>query len=79
MFRNFVSPQIKEEKKPASSSKELPFNDETTLVRSLFLLLEIQQLSKAHLRARCTAKKLAKLLGIQSTLIKKFAHSSKLL
>ena len=62
MFRNFVSPQIKEEKKPASSSKELPFNDETTLVRSLFLLLEIQQLSKAHLRplqnkkSSCTLK-----------------------
>ena len=40
---------------------------------SSLLRPEIQQLSKAHLRARCTAKKLAKLLGIQSTLIKKFA------
>ena len=72
MFRNFVSPQIKDEKK--LGRKELPFNDETTLVVEKSFPLEIQQLSKAHLRARCTAKKLAKLLGIQSTLIKKFAQ-----
>lgn len=73
MYRNFVSPQIKEEKSCHLMTRLLL--SYCSLFSPSFSSLEIQQLSKAHLRARCTAKKLAKLLGIQSTLIKKFAHS----